>query len=518
VGLPSLTDALVRAHARGVKVRVNSEQTEYRVTSQFRHAHALDKLYVAGVPVRWRAHNGQNHEKTALFHGQKTMWTGSSNWVSSSDRGGNMEHNYFTDATQTDWWDHYFTRFERRWFNLQFIDGVQVLESQPFVPLAPGKATYSTPANGFVGAPTALIFNGGFYGIFADVYFGTTVNPKLYLADVPLATNTKKTVPLPALTPGTTYYWRIVNKTLANKVSFGPVYSFRVPADAETTNIAPEVRITSPTANASFTAPATINIIAEASDTDGAIASVEFFANGTLLGTRTAAPWSFTWSGVAEGSYSLTARATDNLRKTATSATVALSVTTASSSTAEVVLYATEATTVAGNWQFVTDTTAASGRRLQNPNAGAAKVTVPLAAPASYVELTFTADAGRPYRLWIRGMATANSWANDSVYVQFDQSVTEDGTPTYRIGTTAATTYTLEDCVSCGVSGWGWQDDMFGAGVLGPPIYFANSGPQRIRIQVREDGLGIDQVVLSASKYLTSAPGALKNDSTILPR
>lgn len=94
--------------------------------------------------------------------------------------------------------------------------------------------------------------------------------------------------------------------------------------------------------------------------------------------------------------------------------------------------------------------------------------------------------------------AQANHWANDSAYIQFDNSVTQSGTPIYRIGTTSAAEYLLEDCANCGLSGWGWQDNGYGAGVLGPPIYFAASGPQRIRIQVREDGLGIDQIVLSA--------------------
>jgi hypothetical protein len=55
-------------------------------------------------------------------------------------------------------------------------------------------------------------------------------------------------------------------------------------------------------------------------------------------------------------------------------------------------------------------------------------------------------------------------------------------------------------------------------GVKGPTIVFATSGPQTLRIQPREDGLGIDQVVLSAVKYLSSPPGALKNDNTVLPR
>jgi hypothetical protein len=45
-----------------------------------------------------------------------------------------------------------------------------------------------------------------------------------------------------------------------------------------------------------------------------------------------------------------------------------------------------------------------------------------------------------------------------------------------------------------------------------------SQGLQRMRIQVREDGLAIDQVVLSAVKYLNASPGALRNDSTILSK
>jgi hypothetical protein len=52
--------------------------------------------------------------------------------------------------------------------------------------------------------------------------------------------------------------------------------------------------------------------------------------------------------------------------------------------------------------------------------------------------------------------------------------------------------------------------------MLGPVVYFAASGPQTIRIQAREDGLGIDQVVLSSVYYPTTSPGAINNDNTIL--
>jgi glucose/arabinose dehydrogenase len=184
----------------------------------------------------------------------------------------------------------------------------------------------------------------------------------------------------------------------------------------------------------------------------------------------------------------------------------------------DIVLYAGDRTRVAGAWRLVTDSTAAGALRVSNPNAGAAKLTAPLAAPANFVEWSFTAEARTPYRLWIRGRAAGDSFANDSVFVQFSGAIDSAGQPIYRIGSTTATAYVLENCRNCGVSGWGWQDNGYGAGVLGPTITFAVSGPQTIRIQTREDGLSIDQIVLSQSTYLTRAPGLTKNDTTIVPK
>ncbi|HWP44633.1 MAG TPA: metallophosphoesterase family protein, partial [Blastocatellia bacterium] len=184
----------------------------------------------------------------------------------------------------------------------------------------------------------------------------------------------------------------------------------------------------------------------------------------------------------------------------------------------EVVLYASEATARAGGWTAVSDSAAAGGARMHHPDAGAQKRTAPLANPIHYFELQFEAAAGIAYHLWIRGKAQNDFWGNDSVFVQFSGSLTQSGSPVFRIGTTSATEINLEDCFGCGLSGWGWQDNGWGVGVRGPHIYFQSSGTQTIRVQTREDGLSIDQIVLSSSDYLTGAPGSTKNDATILPK
>ncbi|HEU4510624.1 MAG TPA: Ig-like domain-containing protein [Pyrinomonadaceae bacterium] len=93
----------------------------------------------------------------------------------------------------------------------------------------------------------------------------------------------------------------------------------RLVATEERANTPPAVSITSPTNNSVFTTPVNITISATASDTDGTINKVEFFQGATLLNTDTVAPYSFTWNNVAVGSYSLTAKATDNNNAVTTS-------------------------------------------------------------------------------------------------------------------------------------------------------------------------------------------------------
>ena len=162
--------------------------------------------------------------------------------------------------------------------------------------------------------------------------------------------------------------------------------------------------------------------------------------------------------------------------------------------------------------------TAAGGARLHNPDAGAAKLSSALPTPGTYVELQFSAQAGVGYRLWIRGKAQDDSPFNDSVFVQFNDSVDAQGVAKSRIGTTASEVINLEDCFACGLSGWGWQDNGWGVGELGPLVYFATSGTHTLRIQPREDGFSLDQVVLSPKEFANTSPGAVVNDNTILPK
>jgi hypothetical protein len=91
-------------------------------------------------------------------------------------------------------------------------------------------------------------------------------------------------------------------------------------------NIAPSVAIVRPTNGALFLAPAQVFIIANATDVDGFVPLVEFFDGERKIGQATDSPFGLVWNGVAPGSYTLTAVATDNRLARATSAPVNIEV------------------------------------------------------------------------------------------------------------------------------------------------------------------------------------------------
>jgi phospholipase D-like protein len=420
------TDAIINAVNRGIPVRLITEPKQYRDPTRLWHSWNVDRLFMAGVQIKHRKHAGLNHQKTVILYGQRMVINGSSNWTSSSSEE-QEEHNLFTkDAAMYQW---FVDQFDRKWNNTG-----GVIENEPFVPLPPDAPKSPLPTNAQTGVSTTvtLQWEGGYWAHVYDVYLGTSPNPPLYAANLALGPSNydgqhQSLALTGALQPGTTYYWRVVGKTMANKTATSPVWNF------------------------------------------------------TTTGAAPPPPPPPTGAG-------------------------------------DIVLYAADAPVRAGTWRVVADATAAGGSLLFTPDAGVPKLLTPLASPSNYFEMQFNAEAGRGYRLWIRGKAANDYWGNDSVYAQFSGAVTSSGTPTFRIGTTSGTEVNMEECSGCGLSGWGWQDNGWGVGVLGPLVYFATTGPQTIRIQTREDGLSIDQIVLSYSTFVSTAPGARFNDQTILPK
>ena len=172
-----------------------------------------------------------------------------------------------------------------------------------------------------------------------------------------------------------------------------------------------------------------------------------------------------------------------------------------------------------GRWQWVQDSTSPDGNRLWDPDAGAPKLNAALASPTSYIDLWVLADPSQTYKLWVRLKAQNDSWANDSIFVQFEGGAQVGAQTRYAIGTTDALDINLEECSGCGLSGWGWRDERWGAARTSAPVLlrFPTAGYQRVRIQTREDGVSLDQFVLSAEQYLNAPPGPAKRDATIVP-
>jgi hypothetical protein len=183
----------------------------------------------------------------------------------------------------------------------------------------------------------------------------------------------------------------------------------------------------------------------------------------------------------------------------------------------DIVLYASDVTNIAGNWARTGAGDAAGGQEMASVDNGWSTTDAPLASPSDYFEANFTAAANTTYRVWLRLRASGDSKWNDSVWVQFGDAVDGSGSPLYRSGTTSGLLVNLEACSNCGVSGWGWVDGAWWLSQANT-VRFNTAGSHTIRVQTREDGVQVDQIVLSPATYLSNAPGPAENDTTIVSK
>ena len=91
-------------------------------------------------------------------------------------------------------------------------------------------------------------------------------------------------------------------------------------------NARPTVKLISPPGGATYVAPARIPLAAEAFDPEGKPLTVEFFDGPRKLGDATRFPFEFVWSDVPAGTYTLTAKATDEAGAFALSAPLPVTV------------------------------------------------------------------------------------------------------------------------------------------------------------------------------------------------
>ena len=249
-------DEMIRRVQAGVPTRLITDRRQYRNTTYFWHSYNVDRMYMAGIPVKWKD-NGTDqdvHQKSVVLHGVDMAIFGSSNWTASSSDT-QREHNYFTRKT---WFVEWFKeQFLRKWDNTR-ADGTAVTPAQyvTYTPGWPETPVNVSPANGALGVASSvtLRWEGGWWAHKYDIYFGTTNPPPLVAQNFmpgsatagvssskesfnPCAPPAPFVSVCPAgLVPGTTYYWKIRGKTMIGdgggpfnapgRAISGPIWSF----------------------------------------------------------------------------------------------------------------------------------------------------------------------------------------------------------------------------------------------------------------------------------------------------
>ena len=167
----------------------------------------------------------------------------------------------------------------------------------------------------------------------AMTFNGTTVRLFLDGVEVNSATGTHGSNNNPLLfgrwTPASEYWNGLIDEVrlYSRALSASEVQTdMNAPVSGGSTNQAPSATLTAPANGASFTAPATVALTATASDSDGSVARVDFYNGSSLLGSDTTAPYAFTWSNVAAGTYALRATAVDNAGASGSSAVATITV------------------------------------------------------------------------------------------------------------------------------------------------------------------------------------------------
>jgi hypothetical protein len=128
----------------------------------------------------------------------------------------------------------------------------------------------------------------------------------------------------------------------------------------------PIVFITSPTNGATFADGATVSIDADASDPNGTVSKVEFFAGTTKLGEDLTYPYHYDWVSPTAGSYALFARVTDNDGVSNSSPVINITVGNPPGPTR----YEAEAAAYNGNIAVGSDGTASGGQYLNVTSSG----------------------------------------------------------------------------------------------------------------------------------------------------
>jgi len=116
----------------------------------------------------------------------------------------------------------------------------------------------------------------------------------------------------------------IVGRVLRHVVCLIGLWLSAFPALAQ--NQPPTITLWSPATTSSYEAPAGVLLRVSAFDPDGTVSKVEYYVNGALLGTLATPPFGATWTQSTAGTFTVTAKAFDNLNATTISNAVTITV------------------------------------------------------------------------------------------------------------------------------------------------------------------------------------------------
>lgn len=164
----------------------------------------------------------------------------------------------------------------------------------------------------------------------------------------------------------------------SNELSAAPVYI----------SLPSTVTLTSPSDGATLVVLGAVTLAAPASDSDGAVAKVDFYRNGQFLGSSVSAPYVLPLPGLMAGSYEFTATATDNQGAAVSSNSVAVSVAPAITSTGLAILRTVSAVRLATPGQMLVTIQNAGGSNAVNIALAASRLkwgaqSNPIVTPAS---------------------------------------------------------------------------------------------------------------------------------------
>jgi hypothetical protein len=211
----NITQALLTQKQNGLPMQLIVEPNEYQNSKwpEFWLTHAnVDKLWAAGIPMKWRTHDGLTHMKTLVTS------TYATNASSNYSAGWQRDHDYFVaKATKPAIYQAIKDRVTAMWNNSTDFTN--------FYPRPPDAATLVTPPDGATGVSTAptLVWDIATFAVSYDVYLGEASGDLTWVANVPAQlTNdppsTYSWTPSFPLQPGTTYNWQIFSRTFATDV------------------------------------------------------------------------------------------------------------------------------------------------------------------------------------------------------------------------------------------------------------------------------------------------------------